>query len=143
MTVALIALFVSLAMCALIGWGFIRVLGIIAQNVRRRPKHPTQRASDPSNVFQDATAREVAEPARIQAEPAAERSVETYFENGRWKNKVHGNSRASNVHETHAAAVTAGREMARKRRVEHIIRSEGGTVQERSNYGNDPRPVRS
>ena len=56
--------------------------------------------------------------------------VETYFENGRWKNKVQGNSRASNVHESWAAAVKAGREMARKRRVEHIIRKKESTIAE-------------
>lgn len=141
MIVALIALFISLALCALIGWGFIRVLGIIAHNLRRQP--PAWRASDLSIVFRDATAHEMVERTKIKGDPDRERSIETYFENGRWKNKVDGNSRASNVHETRAAAVTAGREMARKRRVEHIIRSEGGTVQERSDYGNDPRPVRS
>ena len=67
--------------------------------------------------------------------------VETYFENGRWKNKVQGNSRASNVHETRAAAVNVGGEMARKRKVGHIIKNEIGTVQEHVSYGDDPRPV--
>ena len=30
---------------------------------------------------------------------------------------------------------------SRKRKVEHIIMSDGGAVQERESYGNDPRPV--
>jgi Uncharacterized protein conserved in bacteria (DUF2188) len=35
--------------------------------------------------------------------------VETYYEDGQWKNKIEGNERASNVHEVKAAAVGAGR----------------------------------
>lgn len=141
MTVALIAVFTSLAVCALIGWVFIRVLGIFARGFRRQPKPPVHRANEPSIVFRLATPQEMAERDRIRGTSRPKGDVETYFENGRWKNKVQGNSRASNVHETRAAAVSAGREMARKRKVDHILKSEAGTVQERSSYGNDPRPV--
>ena len=138
MTGAFIALFVSLAACALIGWGLIRVLGLIARSVQRRSGAPVQHVNDPTIVFRVATAQELAERARIRSEPLPGGGIETYFEGGRWKNKVHGNPRASNVHETRSAAVTAGREMARKRKVEHVIKSEGGAIQERSNYGSDP-----
>jgi hypothetical protein len=138
LTVALIVLFVSLASCALIGWGFIRVLGIIARSLRRQARPPLPEANDPTIVFRNASAHELAESARTTSTPPPSGGVETYFEGGRWKNKVHGNSRASNVHKTRAAAVTAGREMARRRKVEHVIKSEGGAIQERSNYGNDP-----
>lgn len=138
MTVGLIALFASLAVCALIGWAFVRALGVIAKIVRRQPEPPVRRASNPTIILRGATAQELAEKARIRGEDQLRRNVETYFENGRWKNKVQGNSRASHVHETRAAAISVGREMARKRKVEHIIMSEGGTVQERSNYGSGP-----
>jgi hypothetical protein len=138
MTVALIALFASLAACALIGWGFVRVLGGIAKSVRRQPEPHVPRASNPTIVVRSATGRKLAEQAQLNGETQLRRHVETYFEKGRWKNKVHGNSRASNVHATRAAAVTAGREMARRRKVEHLIRNEGGTVQERSNFGRGP-----
>ncbi len=138
MTVGLIALFASLAACALIGWAFVRVTGMIAKSVRRRQPPPARRASDPTFILRGATAEELAEKARINGETELVRSVETYFEKGRWKNKVQGNSRASNVHTTRAAAVAAGREMARRRKVEHVIKNEGGTVQERSNYGSGP-----
>ena len=67
--------------------------------------------------------------------------IKTYFEKGRWTNKVQGNSRASHVHETRDAAISVGREMARKRKVEHIILSTGGAVQKRDSYGHDPRLV--
>ena len=142
MTVALIALFVSLAVCALIGWGFIRVLGIILRGFRREPEPPTHRANEPSIVFRRATPEELAERDRIRATNMPKGDVETYFENGRWKNKVQGNSRASNVHETRTAAVSAGREMARRRKVGHIVRNEGDTVQEHTRDDNDAQPAR-
>ena len=138
MTVGLIALFASLAACALIGWAFVRVMGMIAKSVRRQPQPPARRASNPTVVLRGATTQELAEKAERNGEAKLEIHVETYFEKGRWKNKVQGNSRASSVHATRAAAVTAGREMARRRKVEHLIRNEGGTVQERNNYGSGP-----
>ena len=141
MTVAFIALFASLAVCALIGWGFVRVLGAVAKRVRRQPQLPVRRASNPTVVIRGATAQELAVNAERKGEAQLTRHVETYFENGRWKNKVQGNSRASHVHETRSAAISVGREMARKRNVDHIIMSTGGTVQERDNYGRDPHPV--
>ena len=82
-------------------------------------------------MFRDATLEELVEEGRPAAAPLPIGDVETYFENGRWKNKVQGNSRASNVHESWAAAVKAGREMARKRRVEHIIKKKESTIAER------------
>lgn len=142
MTVAIIALFMSVALCALIGWAFIRVLGFSARGIRRRPGPPAHRANEPSIVFRLATPEELAERDRIRGITPPEGDVETYFENGRWKNKVQGNSRASNVHETRAAAVSAGREMARKRNVDHVIRNDAGTdVHEATPDGNDHQPV--
>ena len=61
--------------------------------------------------------------------------VETYYEDGQWKNKIEGNERASNVHEVKAAAVGAARQMAMLREVEHIVRKMDGTIGERNSYG--------
>ena len=141
MTVALIVMFASLAACALIGWGVVRALGAVARSMRRQPQPPARRASNPTIVLRGATAVELAEKAELKGETQLKRHVETYFENGRWKNKVQGNSRASHVHESRDAAISTGREMARKRNVEHIILSRGGNVQRRDSYGRDPRPV--
>ena len=141
MTVAIIALFMSLAVCALIGWAFIRVLGVLARSLRRQSTPPARRASDPSIVFRDPTAQEVAEKDGFTDGPLPRGDVETYFEDGRWKNKVRGNSRASNVHETKGLAVRAGREMARKRRVEHIVKKKDGSIGERNIYGTTPQSV--
>jgi hypothetical protein len=71
----------------------------------------------------------------------AKGDIETYHQDGQWKNRVEGSSRASSVHPTKAAAVTAGRQMAMSRKVEHIIRKMDGTIGERNSYGNDPRNI--
>lgn len=138
MTVALIVLVASLAVCALIGWGLVRVVGGLASSLRRQPQTPVRRASNPMIVLRGATLEELAEKAELNGETQLKRHIETYFEKGRWKNKVQGNSRASHVHETRETAISVGEEMARRRKVEHIIKSEGGTVPERSNYGSGP-----
>ena len=141
MTVALIALFMSFAVCALIGWALIRVLGMIEERLRRQSTLPTRLASDPTIVFGGFAAQDLAEEGRIPDGPLPRGDVVTYFEDGRWKNKVQGNSRASNVHETRAAAVRAGRDMARTRRVEHIVKKKDGTIGERNCYESDSRSV--
>jgi hypothetical protein len=67
-------------------------------------------------------------------------NVETYSEDGRWKNRVLGNKRASNTFDTKAEAQAKGREMAQKLHSEHIIKKRDGTIGERNSYGNDPYP---
>jgi Uncharacterized protein conserved in bacteria (DUF2188) len=67
--------------------------------------------------------------------------VETYHEDGQWKNKIEGSTRAANVHETKAPAVQAGRQMAEARKVEHLIRNMDGTIAQRNSYGHDPRNI--
>lgn len=67
-------------------------------------------------------------------------TVETYHENGRWKNKVGGNERASNTASTKAEAQSTGRDMARKHQAEHVIKKKDGTIGEKNSYGNDPHP---
>ena len=67
-------------------------------------------------------------------------NVETYSENGRWKNRVLGNKRASNTFDTKAEAQAKGREMAQKLHSEHIIKKRDGTIGERNSYGDDPYP---
>jgi hypothetical protein len=73
----------------------------------------------------------------------APNDVETYYEDGQWKNKIEGNARASNAHENKAAAVHAGRQMAEGRRVDHIIRNMDGTIGQRNSYALGPRDLSS
>ncbi len=71
------------------------------------------------------------------AEPAelAEGDVETFYADGRWKNQVVGNSRASSTGDTKAEAQADGRELARKRGVTHVVRRKDGEIAERHEYG--------
>lgn len=72
----------------------------------------------------------------------AKGDIDTYHEDGQWKNKVEGNQRASSTHDTKKEAQEAGREMARDRKVEHVIKKLDGTVGEKNSYGNDPPDVK-
>ena len=67
--------------------------------------------------------------------------IETYYEDGEWKNKVEGGQRASNTADTKAEAQAKGREMANDRGVEHIIRNKDGEIGQRNTYprSRDPR----
>lgn len=71
----------------------------------------------------------------------AKGDIETYFENGKWKNRPQGNNRATSAHDTKAEAQPAGRDMARDRGVEHVVKKKDGTIGERNTYprSRDPR----
>ncbi|GLY49962.1 DUF2188 domain-containing protein [Lentzea sp. NBRC 102530] len=66
--------------------------------------------------------------------------IETYFEDGRWKNRVEGNDQASSTHLTKEEASADGREMAIVHAVDHITRNRDGTISEHDVYprGRDP-----
>lgn len=66
-------------------------------------------------------------------------SVETYHEDGKWKNKVEGKARATKTFDTKAEAVAAGREQAMKLETEHVIKNMDGKISGKKSYGNDPR----
>jgi hypothetical protein len=72
----------------------------------------------------------------------AKGDVDTYFDDGKWKNKVEGNSRASNVHDRKADAQAVGRDMAIGRGVEHVIKNMDGTIGSKNTYprSRDQRP---
>lgn len=57
-----------------------------------------------------------------------------------WCNKVNGVIRSK--HRRKEDAVEAGREIARKLRVEHSIHRGDGTIGEKNSYGNDSFPPR-
>ena len=56
----------------------------------------------------------------------------------RWVNKVEGNSRPSNIHDTKDEAQREGREMAIRNKVEHLIHNQDHWVEERNSYRSDP-----
>jgi Uncharacterized protein conserved in bacteria (DUF2188) len=71
-----------------------------------------------------------------------EGDVETYYRDGKWRNKVEGGLPSEpTAHLTKAVAVSVGREMAKQAKVEHIIRKKDGRIGQRNSYGHDPRNV--
>jgi len=51
-----------------------------------------------------------------------EGDILTYLEDGTWKNRAHGNVRATSVHDSYDEAVSEGRRLARAREVAHHVR---------------------
>ncbi|MFI7606512.1 DUF2188 domain-containing protein [Micromonospora sp. NPDC049366] len=70
--------------------------------------------------------------------------IDTYHQDGQWKNRPEGNVRASSTHETKAEAESTGRDMARDRDAEHVIKNEDGRIGERNTYprSRDPREIK-
>ena len=68
----------------------------------------------------------------------AKGDIHTQPHGPRWANKVEGNSRVSSIHDTEKQAEREGREMAIRRKVEHLIHKQNGSIKERNSYGNDP-----
>lgn len=69
--------------------------------------------------------------------------IETYYEDGKWKNRAHGNDRATSIHDTKADAQAEGRQIAIDRGVEHFIKNQDGTIGERNTYPRSRDPRRS
>jgi hypothetical protein len=67
--------------------------------------------------------------------------VETVYVDGSWTNQVEGEGPTEDLFQTKDRAVAAGRELARRRRAEHIIKNQDGTIGDRNSYGNDPRNI--
>ncbi|MDM4138782.1 MULTISPECIES: DUF2188 domain-containing protein [Mycobacterium] len=70
----------------------------------------------------------------------AKGDISTYYEDGTWKSKVEGSSRAAHTGGTKAEQQAVGRQMARDRGVEHTIHNKDGQIAEKNSYGNDPYP---
>jgi hypothetical protein len=71
-----------------------------------------------------------------------EGDVETYYRDGKWHNRIEGGLTSEpNAHLTKAVAVSVGREMARRAKVEHIVRNKSGKIGQRDSYGRDPRNI--
>lgn len=70
----------------------------------------------------------------------AKGDIVTYHEDGEWKSKVEGSSRAAHVGGNKTDQERVGRDMARERGVEHTIRNMDGTIGKKNSYGKDPYP---
>ena len=62
------------------------------------------------------------------------RKLETYSADGVWRNRLDDHEPLPGEYDTRHAAVEAGRDEARIRALEHIIRRTDGTVAERNRY---------
>ncbi|MEC5200379.1 hypothetical protein RCH21_002625 [Arthrobacter sp. PL16] len=70
----------------------------------------------------------------------AKGDISTYNEDGAWKSKVEGSSRAAHSGGSKAEQQSVGRDMARDRGVEHTIRNINGQIGAKNSYGSDPNP---
>lgn len=57
-----------------------------------------------------------------------------------WRVERAGAKRASSRHKSQAAAVSAGRRLAKKHRAELIVHSHTGKIEWRNSHGHDPYP---
>lgn len=73
----------------------------------------------------------------------AKGDIETYFEDGLWKNRREGNSRAFSTSETKAEAQPEGRAAAMRDGVEHVIKKKTGEIQEKNTYPRSRDPKES
>ena len=66
--------------------------------------------------------------------------IETYFENDAWWNWVQDGDRVGGPYPSQDEAVAAGREAARERDVEHVIRDRQATIVERDEPAEEATP---
>lgn len=69
-------------------------------------------------------------------------NIETYNDDGEWKSRRVGSSRAFATGGTKAQQQAQGRAAAERDGVEHVIKKLDGTIGEKNSYGNDPNPPR-
>lgn len=59
-----------------------------------------------------------------------------------WQVKGAGNSKATAVTRTQAAAIEIAKLIAQNQRSEVLIHSQGGDIREKNSYGNDPSKIK-
>jgi hypothetical protein len=64
--------------------------------------------------------------------------VHTVHADGSWRNSVENAAPLPGTYDTKAVAVEAGRAEAKRRKTEHLIHNEDGSISERNSYGGDP-----
>jgi hypothetical protein len=71
----------------------------------------------------------------------AKGDVETYHQDGSWKNRTEGGQQLTGEYDKKEDAVAAGRKEAQSRKTEHVIKNLDGKIGEKNSYGNDPRNI--
>jgi hypothetical protein len=67
--------------------------------------------------------------------------VETFHKDGEWFNRVEGTDEITEGYKTKGQAAEVGREMAKERKAEHIIRNLDGQIGNATPTANDPRDI--
>ena len=67
--------------------------------------------------------------------------VGTFHQDGSWHNRIEGSNDLLGSYPTREEAVAAGRDEARRRKVEHLVHNLDGSIGERNTYGHDPRDI--
>lgn len=62
---------------------------------------------------------------------------------GGWTVRVEGSLRPSRTFGTKQEAMSAGRELAKRNRSEHIVHGRDGRIRQQDSYGRDPFPPRA
>lgn len=70
-----------------------------------------------------------------------EGDVETFYQDGAWRNHVQGSGTSALSFSSRAEAVEAGRDEAIRTRAEHVIKDETGEIEVRTSYVRDPGDV--
>jgi hypothetical protein len=65
-------------------------------------------------------------------------AIETFYADGRWRNRIHTVHELPQVHDTREEAAAVGRRLARSAGVDHIVRDTDGTIVQREPYDHDP-----
>ena len=64
------------------------------------------------------------------------------FAGGRWAVQTDGTRRADSLHERKSDAVARGREVAKNKQTDLVIKNQNGRIADRDSHGNDPFPPR-
>lgn len=74
----------------------------------------------------------------------AEGDIETYYEDGQWKSRAQGKTRAFDVGGNKAEQAATGRARAVRDEVEHVIKKKDGTIGDKNTYprSRDKNPPR-
>ena len=59
--------------------------------------------------------------------------------NGTWAVQTDATQRADSLHDRKSDAVARGRELAKSKKTELLVKNENGRIAQKDSYGNDPR----
>ena len=74
----------------------------------------------------------------VEETDMADGFLHTVHADGCWRSSVENAAPLPGTYATKAEAVEAGRAEAKRRKTEHLVHNEDGSIAERSSYGGDP-----